>query len=125
MSEQTKYVINSHVRYGPLQKFDIITLEGACREKWFNQTLCQVNDSIVRLGVLEGNFHWHNHEKEDEFFFIVSGRLYIDLKKEDRTIEMQPGQAIVIPSGVIHRSRAPRRTVVLLVETDTVTPTGD
>jgi len=125
MSEQTKYVINSHVRYGPLQKIDIITLEKACSEKWFNQTLCQINDSVVRLGIMEGNFHWHSHAKEDEFFFIVSGRLYIDLKEEDRTIDLKPGQAIVVPSRVVHRPRAPKRTVVLMVEADTVAPTGD
>jgi mannose-6-phosphate isomerase-like protein (cupin superfamily) len=125
VGDQTKYVINSHARYAGLQKFDIITLEGVCTEKWFNQTLCQVNDSVVRLGVFEGQFHWHSHEYEDEFFFVVSGRFYIDLKEEDRTIDLQPGQAIVIPKGVEHRTRAPRRTVVLMVEKDTVTPTGD
>jgi mannose-6-phosphate isomerase-like protein (cupin superfamily) len=122
---ETKYHINSHTRYGPLQKFDIITLEGACKEKWFNQTLCQVNDSVVRLGILEGQFHWHSHDKEDEFFFVVSGRLYIELREQHREIELQPGQAIVIPAQVEHRTRAPRRTVVLMVEKDTVTPTGD
>jgi mannose-6-phosphate isomerase-like protein (cupin superfamily) len=82
-----------------------------------------VNESVVRLGVIQGEFHWHQHEKEDEFFYVVEGRLLIDL--EGRTVELGPGQGFVIPKGVVHRTRAPERTVILMVETAGIVPTGD
>ena len=53
-----------------------------CTHPWHNQTLCQVNDSVVRLGVVKGEYHWHQHEQEDEFFYVVEGRLIIDLDGE-------------------------------------------
>jgi len=94
----------------------------ARKEKWFNQTLTRVNDSVVRLGVVEGEFHWHQHESDDEFFFVVSGRLLIDL--DSRTVELGPGQGITIPRQTMHRPRAPARTVMLMVETGSIEPTG-
>jgi mannose-6-phosphate isomerase-like protein (cupin superfamily) len=92
-------------------------------EKWKNYTLCRVNDSLVRLGIFEGEFHWHHHDKEDEFFFVVTGRLLLDL--ENRTVELLPGQGFAVPRGVEHRTRARERTVVIMVEGDTVSPRGD
>jgi mannose-6-phosphate isomerase-like protein (cupin superfamily) len=89
---------------------------------WYNQTLCEVNASVVRLGVLQGEYHWHQHEAEDEFFFVVSGRFLIDM--EDRTVELGPGQGFVVEKGLRHRPRAPEKTVVLMVETASIVPTG-
>jgi mannose-6-phosphate isomerase-like protein (cupin superfamily) len=123
MEKGTKYVINTNVQFGPLEMVDVADLEGACRHDWFNQTLCRVNESVVRLGVLKGEFHWHKHDHEDEFFYVVKGRLLIDLK--GRTMELLPDQGTVVPRGTLHRPRAPERTVVLMVEKGTVTPTGD
>ena len=98
-------------------------LADACKYKWYNQTLCKVNDSVVSLGVFEGKYHWHHHEKEDEFFYVVEGRLFIDLR--GRTVELAPRQGMVVPRGAEHRTRAPRRTVALMVETAAIVPTGD
>jgi mannose-6-phosphate isomerase-like protein (cupin superfamily) len=123
MDKKTEYVIQNNVRFGALEKIDIAALEKACPHDWFNQTLCRVNDSLVRLGILKGEFHWHKHDREDEFFFVVDGKLFIDL--EGRTVELEPRQGIVVPKGVSHRPRAPERTLVLMVEANTVTPTGD
>lgn len=123
MKSKTEYLINTDVKFGPLEPFDAAELERACEHDWFNQTLCKVNDCVVRLGVLKGEFHWHQHEKEDEFFYVVSGRLLIDL--EDRTMELSSNQGTLVPKGAIHRTRAPERTVVLMVEAATVCPTGD
>jgi len=81
----------------------------------FNQTLCQVNDSVIRLGVVEGEYHWHKHDEDDEFFYVVEGQLLIDL--EDRTVELSPRQGFVVPKGTTHRTRALERTVILMVET--------
>ena len=116
------YDINLDDKYGQLTLIDV-GAEAAAHEPWFNQTLTGVNDAVVRLGVLEGEFHWHKHDAEDEFFYVVDGRLLIDL--EGQTVELSPSQAFVVPKGVVHRTRAPERTVMLMVEKATVVPTGD
>ncbi len=122
-SGRRKYSINTDVRYSHLKVVDVPALVAATRERWFNQTLVQVNDSVVRLGIVKGEFHWHKHERDDEFFFVLRGRLLIDLKT--RTIELGPGQGVVIPRKVMHRPRAPKKTVMLMVETRRIEPRGD
>ena len=117
------YDTHMDVRYEPLELIDVSALAAACTHPWYNQTLCQVNDSVVRLGVIRGEYHWHKHDGEDEFFFVVEGRLLIDL--ESRTVELSPQQGFVVPRGVVHRTRAPERTVILMVERRGIIPTGD
>ena len=119
----TQYSINTDVKFGPLELVDVTALAAACKEQWFNQTLVRVNDSVVRVGILRGEFHWHKHDTEDEFFYVVEGRFLIDL--EGRSVELRPGQGFLVPRGVMHCTRAPERTVVLMVEAATVKPTGD
>jgi mannose-6-phosphate isomerase-like protein (cupin superfamily) len=92
--------------------------------QWSNQTLCAINDCVVRLGVVQGEFHWHKHDREDEFFFVVDGELLIDLD-DGATISLKPKQGYAVPRGQVHRTRAPERTVMLMVEGGTVEPTGD
>src|SRR5262245_27013086 len=123
MASPTTYTINTDVKFAPLELIDVKQLAAACQEQWFNQTLCRVNDSVVRLGVLHGEFHWHKHDTEDELFYVVEGRFLIDLS--DRSVELLPGQAFVVPRGVMHCTRAPERSVVLMIEAATVKPTGD
>src|SRR5437868_4365007 len=117
------YATHLNVLYPPLEVVDVPALVAACSHPWYNQTLCRVNDSVVRLGVIQGEYHWHKHDAEDEFFFVVEGRLLIDL--EGRTVELAPRQGFVVPKGVLHRTRAPERTVILMVETAGIIPTGD
>ena len=117
------YDIHTDVKYGPLELIDAGRLADECPEKWWNQTLSRVNDCVARLGVFEGEFHWHKHDLEDEMFFVLEGRLLLDL--EGRTVELGPRQGLTVPRGVVHRTRAPARTVVLMFEAATVTPTGD
>jgi len=105
MNSKTTYNINLDTKFGTSQLIDIPGVVAACKEKWFNQTLCQVNDSVVRLGILEGEFHWHKHDKEDEFFLVLEGKLLIDLEGE--TVELGPQQAYTVPHGVLHCTRAP------------------
>jgi len=93
------------------------------KEKWINYTLTKVNNSLIRLGIFEGEFHWHHHDKEDEFFYVISGKLILDIK--NKTIELHPNQGFTVPRGVEHRTRAGEKTVVLMVEGDTVNPKGD
>ncbi len=111
------------VLHGPLEVVDVEKLVEACTHPWYNQTLTRVNDAVVRLGVLKGEYHWHKHDREDEFFYVVEGRFLIDL--EGRTVELGPRQGLTVPRGVVHRTRAPERCVVLMVEAATVVPTGD
>ena len=108
---------------GGMKIIDIDELERSNPEKWTNFTLCRINDSLVRMGIFEGEFHWHHHDIEDEFFYVVSGKLLLDLP--DETVEVLPHQGFAVPKGVEHRTRAEERTVVLMVEGDTVNPKGD
>ncbi len=123
MSEDGKYSINTDVKYGQLEVLDVPAIVAGCTEKWFNQTLTRVNDSVVRLGIVQGEFHWHQHDNDDEFFFVLEGRLFIDL--QDRTVELGPGQGVTIPKSAMHRPRAPQKTVMLMVENRTIEPLGD
>jgi len=116
------YETRLKIQHGPLELIDEKALADACAYKWFNQTLCQVNGSVIRLGVVEGEYHWHKHDDDDEFFYVVEGRLLIDL--EGRTIDLSPRQGFVVPKGVVHRTRAPLRTVILMVENAGIVPTG-
>jgi mannose-6-phosphate isomerase-like protein (cupin superfamily) len=120
--QQFPYVTKLDILYAPLEVIDEKAVADACTHQWFNQTLCQVNDSVVRLGVVQGEYHWHKHDADDEFFYVVEGRLFIDL--DDRTLELGPRQGTVIPKGVMHRPRAPERTVMLMAETSQIVPTG-
>jgi mannose-6-phosphate isomerase-like protein (cupin superfamily) len=117
------YNMHMDVKFGGLELIDVNAIAAESKEKWFNQTLTKVNDSVVRIGVIEGEFHWHKHDNDDEFFYVTEGLLLIDL--EDRTVELKPGQGMTVPKGVLHRTRAPQRTVILMVETATIDPTGD
>lgn len=117
------YSIHTDVKFPPLHLIDVRKLQEDTKDPWFNQTLCQVNDCVVRLGVLQGEFHWHKHDDEDEFFYVVEGRFAIDL--EGRTVELSPQQGFTVPKGVLHRTRAPVRSVILMIEGSGVIPTGD
>jgi mannose-6-phosphate isomerase-like protein (cupin superfamily) len=117
------YETRLNILHPPLEVIDEKALSDACEYKWFNQTLCKVNDSVVRVGIIEGEYHWHKHDEDDEFFYVVEGKLLIDL--EDRVVELSPRQGFVVPRGVVHRTRAPQRTVILMVENAGIIPTGN
>ena len=117
------YETRLNILHGPLEVIDAKALADDCQYKWYNQTLCKVNQSVVRIGVIEGEYHWHKHDADDEFFYVVEGQLLIDL--EDRTVALSPQQGFVVPKGVMHRTRAPERTVILMVENAGIIPTGD
>lgn len=118
------YVNHMNVLYGPLQLIDIQSLVDQCTDQWYNQTLCQVNNSVVRLGILHGEYHWHKHDKEDEFFFTLEGELIIDIEAAE-SVKLRAHQGYMVPKGVVHRTRAPQKTIVLMIETAGIIPTGD
>jgi mannose-6-phosphate isomerase-like protein (cupin superfamily) len=116
------YETRLNILHQPLELIDVQTLAEGCEYKWFNQTLCKVNDSVVRVGIIEGEYHWHKHDADDEFFYVVEGKLLIDI--EDRVVELAARQGMVVPRGVLHRTRAPQRCVILMVENAGIIPTG-
>lgn len=126
MAERTEYSIDLETKFDFLELIDVPALVAACTEEWTNLTLCRINDSVVRMAVIRGEFHFHKHDREDEFFFVLSGGLLIDLDDEEgETIALGPHQGYAVPRGKVHRTRAPERTAILVVEAATVQPTGD
>jgi mannose-6-phosphate isomerase-like protein (cupin superfamily) len=124
MSDSKDYPYDTRldIAHGALEVIDEKKLSAA-HVPWFNQTLCQVNASVVRVGVIQGEYHWHKHDNEDEFFYVVEGELTVDL--DGRTVALAPRQGFVVPKGVLHRTRSPERTVILMVESAGIVPTGD
>jgi mannose-6-phosphate isomerase-like protein (cupin superfamily) len=128
---QYPYATHLNVLYPPLTHIDLDPLVASVQDAWYNQTLTQVNDSVVRLGVMQGEYHWHQHENDDEFFFVLSGLFLIDLEPAadgvtpGRVVELRPRQGFTVPKGVVHRTRAPEKSVILMIETASIVPTGD
>lgn len=123
MENEYNYVTKLDIKFKHLEIIDIPKMVNECKDKWFNQTLTKVNDSVVRVGIVEGEYHWHKHDNDDEFFFVLEGKLFIDFK--DKTVKLSPGQGITISRGIVHRTRAPEKTVMLMVEKSSIIPTGD
>lgn len=124
MQEERSYSINLDVKYGFLKLIDVPAFESQVTENWVNQTLCRVNDCVVRVGVFQkGEFHWHKHDREDEFFFVLNGEFRIEI--EGRTVDLGKHQGFTIPHGVMHKTSARGPATVLMVEAASVTPTGD
>lgn len=124
MADHEPYAISLDNRFGYLNLIDVPRLVDACTDQWSNQTLTQVDGSVVRLGIVEGEFHWHHHDDEDELFFVLDGELFVDLD-DGRTVTLQPHQGLNVPKGTRHRTRAPQRTVMLMMSAASVVPTGD
>ena len=125
------YATHLNVLVPPLARIELDPLVAAVKDRWYNQTLCRVNGSVVRVGVMQGEYHWHKHERDDEFFFVLEGSFLIDLEPASdgttpgRVIELRPREGFVVPRGVVHRTRAPERSVILMVENADIVPTGD
>src|ERR1700730_9342534 len=117
------YATHLNIKFDPLKLIDVSSLARDVTDKWHNQTLCKVNGSVVRLGVMQGEYHWHKHYNDDEFFFVLSGKFIVDL--EGRSVELLPNQGFVVPKGVMHCTRAPEKSTILMVETAAIVPPGD
>ena len=74
------YTTHLNVLVPQLEMLDVPALVRAVSDQWYNQTLCQVNGSVVRLGVMQGEYHWHKHDNNDEFFFCLEGEFLVDLE---------------------------------------------
>lgn len=124
------YETHLDIRFAQLEKIALDPLVAAVKHPWYNETLVKVNESVVRIGVMQGEYHWHHHDTEDEFFYVVEGRFLIDLEPEPdgvtpgKVVELRAREGFVVPKGVVHRTRAPERTVILMVEPASIVPTG-
>lgn len=123
MATDERYDTRVDNKYGYLTTIDI-PAEIRDHAPWFNQTLTQVNDAVVRLGLFEGEYHWHKHDLEDECFIVLDGELELDIESRG-TVTLTRYLGYTVPRGVVHRTRAKARTVVLMIEAASVTPTGD
>ena len=123
MENQFSYNTQLDIKYKHVELIDVQGIIKSCKDSWFNQTLTKVNDSVVRIGIVEGEYHWHKHDNDDEFFFVLEGQLFVDL--EDRTITLNPFEGVTVSKGVIHRTRALKKTVMLMVENKEIIPTGN
>ncbi len=97
-----------------LEKLNILEAVQGIQSDWKNFVLSEINDHVVRVSVLDRDFHWHRHDESDEAFLVLEGKLYIDL--EDRSELLRPGDFFTIPKGVLHRTRAQGRSVNITFE---------
>ena len=123
MAEKTDYILKMDIKYDYLQKIDVPDIVKNCKAKWFNQSLCLVNGSVLRLGIFEGEFHMHKHEHDDEVFFVLNGSIVIETEKGNFTLKEQEG--VCIPKGILHRPIAKEKAIVLMIENQGIKPTGD
>ena len=121
---EAAYAIHYQPMFSALQTMDVQDLIDTTTDPWYNQTLCQVGDVLVRLGVMQGEFHWHKHDEQDEFFFVLDGLFLIEL--EDRPfVELGPRQAFMVPAGMRHRPVVRVRSAVIMIEKAGIVATGD
>ncbi|HEX4300163.1 MAG TPA: cupin domain-containing protein [Gammaproteobacteria bacterium] len=126
MSDPAAFPYETHldVKFKALELVDLPPLIQSVKHPWYNQTLTKVNDSVVRLGVMQGEYHWHKHDEDDEFFYCIEGLFVIDVEGQP-SVELKPRQGFTVPKGVVHRTRAPQRSIILMVENAGIIPTGD
>ncbi|MDP4200273.1 MAG: cupin domain-containing protein [Bacteroidota bacterium] len=123
MEATPDYRFHLDIKYAPLEKIDVNDVIAKCTDPWFNQTLSQINGSVLRIGIVQGEFHWHKHEDDDELFYVLSGRLFVDT--EGGNFELGPNEGVTVPRGVLHRTRAMEKTVMLMIENAGIQPAGD
>ena len=116
------YEVRDEPAFAPLALIDVAAT-AADSPTWLNQALTRVNDTVVRLSVMDGDFHWHQHPDDDEFFFVVSGELVVELEGRAPVV-VGPSQGVTVPRGTVHRTRSNGRTAVLVVESAALDPTG-
>lgn len=106
-----------------IQKVNLKEKLKAFTEYWSPKVVGELNNQLVKIAKFKGEFIRHHHEQEDELFYVVNGTLFIEL--DDKTLELQPGEFVVIPRGVEHKPYAPEEVSVLLFEPATTLNTGN
>jgi mannose-6-phosphate isomerase-like protein (cupin superfamily) len=106
-----------------IRTVNLAEMFGRFQDLWSPKVVGEVNDSQVKLAKLKGEFVWHHHEREDELFLVVKGRLRLKLR--DRDLVLGPGEFAIIPHGVEHLPVAEEETHVLLFEPNSTLNTGN
>ena len=105
------------------RRVNLAEMFGRFQDHWSPKIVGEVNDSLVKLVKLKGEFVWHHHEKEDELFLVVKGKLRLKLREKD--LVLGPGEFAIIPHGVEHLPVAEEETHVLLFEPHSTLNTGN
>jgi len=123
MKDDSHYSIDTKIQFDYLELIDVKKIIEDSQKQWQNYSLCRVNENVLRIGIIQGEFHWHKHDSGDEFFLVLEGKLIIEF--ENREVELLPLQSLVVPKGMMHKTRAPERTSILMIGDLQVKPTGD
>ncbi len=83
-------------------------------EPWVALDIARVNDTSLRLAKIEGEYHWHVHPKEDEFFLVLRGEITVEFK--EKAVNLKEGEGILVPKGTPHRSKSKNPSVILIIE---------
>lgn len=121
--KEPAYNMQMDLKYDYLEKIKVPDIVQNCTDKWFNQSLCKVNTSVFRLGIFEGEFHFHKHDEDDELFFVIEGSIV--LETENGNFELNQYEGVCVPKGVLHRPVAKQKAVVLMLENMGIDPLGN
>jgi len=102
-------------RYSSMTVVDIRSEQASVTDDYKNQVLLDVNADCMRLSVFEGQYRWHRHPDSDELFLVAAGELEIEFE-DGASVRLTEWQGIVVPAGVVHRTRAVGRTVNVTFE---------
>ena len=100
-ADLTRYAINYEPLFQTLQTIDVQQLIDTVTEPWYNQTLIQVGDVLIRLGVMHGEYHWHKHDEQDEFFYLLEGEFHIELEGRDAVVSSRNRRSASLPACCI------------------------
>ncbi|MEO9887231.1 MAG: cupin domain-containing protein [Balneola sp.] len=92
-------------------------------EYWTPKIVGELNNQFVKIAKSKGEFIMHKHELEDELFYVIDGKLFIELA--DKTLELNKGEFVVIPKGIEHKPFAPEEVSVMLFEPASTLNTGN
>lgn len=95
----------------------------ALTELWSPRVIGQLDDAYVKVAKVQGAFTWHSHDAEDELFFVLKGRLHIEM--EQQSVDIGEGEMFIVPKGVRHRPIAEHECLVMLVERKSTLHTGN
>ncbi len=106
-----------------IEKINLAAKLATFNEYWTPKIVGELNGQYVKVAKFKGEFVMHKHDAEDELFYVIDGQLFIQL--EDKTLELNAGECVVIPRGVEHKPFAPKEVSVLLFEPKTTLNTGN
>ena len=102
---------------------DIVAKFKLFNDLWSPKVIGKMNDYLVKLGKVQGDFVWHKHDETDELFIVNKGELRIDLR--EGAVVLKAGQMFIVPKGVEHRPHADQECEIILFEPETTINTGD